>query len=129
MIGAFIDRPSDFPAVGISFGLEPIIEILKALGKEQRKTVVDVFVIPIKTPLESTALTQELRSCGIRADVDVLDRGLSKNMDYANSLAIPYVVFVGRKELESGQYKLRDMRSGNETMLTKDELIERLRAA
>ena len=129
MIGEFIGRPDDFPAVGVSFGLEPITEALKMLQKEQPKTVVHVYIIPIKTPLESNQVCQELRDCGINADVDIMERGISKNLDYANAMGIPYVVFVGKKELDQGMYKLKDMRSGEESLLPKSDLIGKLRAA
>jgi histidyl-tRNA synthetase len=126
MIGEFVGRPDDFPAIGISFGLEPITEHLKLLQKEMPKTVTKVFIIPIKTPAESNALCQELRQAGINADIDIMDRGISKNMDYANVLQIPYVVLVGKQELEAGQYKLKDMTSGEEQMLYKADLLSRL---
>jgi histidyl-tRNA synthetase len=132
MIGEFVGRPQDFPAVGISFGLEPITEAMRLQRTQQetaaQKSVVRVFVIPIKTPLESNALAQELRSAGVSTDVDLLERGISKNMDYANAMGIPFVVFVGRKELDAGQYKLKDMASGEEVLLTKEALLERLHA-
>jgi histidyl-tRNA synthetase len=127
MIGLFVGREDDYPAVGISFGLEPIIDALKTLQKEMQKTVVRVYIIPIKTPIESNMLCQDLRDCGINADVDLMDRGISKNMDFANMLGIPFVVFVGRKELEQGMYKLKDMRSGEERMLLKSDLLLLLR--
>ena len=129
MIGDFIGRTNDFPAVGISFGLEPITEAMKLAGGERRKTVVDVFIIPIKTPVESTALAQELRAAGINVDSDIMDRGISKNMDFANMLGIPFVIFVGKKELAEGQYKLKDMKTGDERMLAKEELIATLTRA
>jgi histidyl-tRNA synthetase len=127
MIGEFLQRPDDFPAVGISFGLEPITEHLKSLQKQMPKTVVKVFVIPIKTTVESNLLAQELREAGIPADVDIMDRGISKNMEYANVLGIPYTIIVGRKELEAGQYKLKDMTSGEESMLFKSDLLSLLK--
>jgi len=129
MIGEFVGRPDDYPAVGISFGLEPITEALKQLAKQQDKTVVKAYVVPIRTPVEANQLTQELRDAGINADTDIMERGISKNLDYASMLGIPYVVFVGRKELDQGLYKLKDMRSGEETMLAKSDLLERLKQA
>jgi histidyl-tRNA synthetase len=127
MIGAFLERPDEFPAVGISFGLEPITEHLKSLGQGGKKSVVRCYVIPIKTPLESNDLVATLRASGINADVDIMGRGISKNMDYANMLGIPFVVFVGKQELEQGMYKLKDMTSGEERLLTREELITRLK--
>jgi histidyl-tRNA synthetase len=127
MIGEFVGRPDEYPAVGISFGLEPITEALKLLAKQQQKTVVKVFIIPIKTPVESNELAQELRQVGINTDVDIMDRGISKNMDYANMMEIPFVIFVGKTELAQGMYKLKDMRSGEERMLPKSDLLTFLR--
>jgi histidyl-tRNA synthetase len=127
MIGEFCGRPGEFPAVGISFGLEPITEALKAKGGPGRSSVVDVFVIPIKTPIESNMVVQELRAAGINADVDIMDRGISKNLEYASLSGIPYVVFVGKKELEQGKLKLRDMHSGEEELLDRDAIVERVK--
>jgi histidyl-tRNA synthetase len=124
MIGAFVGKPDEFPAVGISFGLEPITEAIKMHTKERQRSVTKVFIIPIKTPLDSNQLCQELREAGINTDIDLLERGISKNMDYANMQGIPYVVFVGRQELEQGKYKLKDMHSGEESLLTKEELLQ-----
>ncbi|MBR9700239.1 histidine--tRNA ligase [Candidatus Woesearchaeota archaeon] len=124
MIGGFIGRPDDYPAVGISFGLAPIMD---ASEKEARRTVTDIFIIPIKTPVESNALVQELRSEGIRADTDLLERSISKNLDYANVQGMSFVVLLGENELKEGKYKLKDMGSGDEKLLTKTELIDFLK--
>jgi len=129
MIGNFLEKPDDYPAVGISFGLEPITDALRLLKKEHQKTVVQVFVLPIKTPRESNSLAQELRQAGINTDIDLLDRGITKNLDYANMLGIPFVVFVGKKELEQEMYKLKNMTTGEELMLKKNDLIRQLTKA
>jgi histidyl-tRNA synthetase len=126
MIGGFLGRPGEYPAVGISFGLEPITEALKAQNAAGRTTVVEAYVIPIKTPQESNAVAQALRAGGVNTDIDIMDRGISKNLEYASVTGIPYVVFVGRKELDAGKLKLRDMRTGEETLLDRDALVERL---
>ena len=55
-----------------------------------------------------------------------MERGPSKNLEYANSLGIPYVVFVGKKELEENKVKLRDMKSGKEEMLEVDDIIKKI---
>jgi len=88
--------------------------------------VAQVYVIPIRTQKESLGIVQELRKAGIRADIDIAGRGISKNLDFANSLGIPYVIFVGEDELKSRKLKLRDMKSGKEEALSVKELIERL---
>ena len=72
-------------------------------------------------------VAQKLRDSSINSDIDVLDKGPSKNLEYANSLGIPFVLFVGKKELEQGKFKLKDMVSGKEEMLDLLEILERLK--
>jgi histidyl-tRNA synthetase len=121
MIGMFIGR-GEYPATGISFGIEPIFEALKERKREAPKTVTEALVIPIGTLKEAVKLANELRASGIRTEIDLLERGISSNLNYANSLGIPYVVFLGKKELAEKKVKLRDMRSGDEKLLAASDV-------
>ncbi len=125
-IGNYLGKKQQIPATGLSFGIEPITEAIKLRAPTEQKTVAQVYVIPIRTQKESLGIVQELRKAGIRADIDIAGRGISKNLDFANSLGIPYVIFVGEDELKSRKLKLRDMKSGKEEALSVKELIERL---
>ena len=82
--------------------------------------------IPIKTEKECFELVGELRNNNIYAEMDLMGRGISKNLNYANNYSIPYVIIVGSDELAKQRFKLRDMISGKEEDLTKDELIKAL---
>lgn len=124
MIGSFLGSKEEIPAVGISFGLEPISVVMESKEKV-RKTVTKYYLIPINTEKETFMLAQELREKGLRVDMDFKGRGVSKNMDYANSYGIPYVIFVGKTELEQGKYKLKNMETGEEKLVTKKEIVER----
>lgn len=127
MIGSFLGEKDDYPATGVSFGIEPIYESLKLSKKiKKRKTLTDVFVIPIKTTEKSLGIVQKLRKTGIRAEIDLLERSISKNLSYANSMSIPYVVFVGERELKKGKLKLRDMKTGKEKMLKTGEIAKEI---
>jgi len=123
MIGGFLGG-KDFPAVGISIGVSRLYAAMKA---EKKKSVTDVFVIPIGVLKEALEITQVLRQNNIKTDVDLLTRGPSKNLEYASSLDIPYVLFIGKKELDQGKVKLRDMRSGKEEFLTVGEVCDKLK--
>lgn len=127
MIGMFLQGKEKVPATGISFGLVPIMEALKLKEKSDIKTVTRLFVIPIgKTKREALGIAQELRSAGVNTDIDLISRGISKNLDYANSTAIPFVLFVGERELKEKKVKLRDMKSGKEELLTVKAVAKRL---
>ena len=126
MIGAFLGK-GIYPAVGVSFGVDRIYDALLEKQKTKQKTNTQVYIIPIKTLDESMKIAQQLRDAGIKTDIDSMERGPSKNLEYANSLGIPYVVFVGKKELEENKLKLRDMKTGKEEMLKIDEAIKKLK--
>jgi histidyl-tRNA synthetase len=131
MIGQFLGGSEKIPAVGISFGLEPILEVLKEKHPNRiiRKTVTQVYVIPFKTLLaEGRAICQQLRRAGIKADMDFSAKGISDGLKYANAYEIPFVVIVGPDEVAAGKVKLRDMRSGEEKLLTVDEVPHQIKS-
>jgi len=121
MIGRFLGR-GEHPAVGLAFGLEPITEVLK---KEGKKTLVEVFVIPIK--VDALDIVKQLRDDGLKTDMDLIGRGVGKNLEYASALGIPYVVFVGEQEKKAGKVKLRNMETGDEVMLKVSEVVKKVK--
>jgi histidyl-tRNA synthetase len=127
MIGSFLGGAKKYPATGIAFGLEVITEALKEKTRFEKKSVTQAFVIPIQTEKESIKISEELRRAGINTELDLLSRGISKNLTYANSMKIPYAVIVGEQELKQNKVKIRDMKSGKEEMLSLREVIEKLR--
>lgn len=123
MIGNFVGNNQEYPAVGISFGVDVIFEVLKLKLQSLRKSVVKVFVISIKTEEESIKIISELRNRGIPSDLS-LKKGVSKGLEYASYYGIPFVLFVGENELKEGKYKLRDMKNGQEELLDKESLFK-----
>lgn len=127
MIGRLAGKKEDIPAVGISFGLDVIADARKIVKKESsRKSVVKVFIIPISTEQASLQLLAFLRNNNINSDIDLVGRGVSKNLNFANQYNIPFVIFVGDDELRKGKYKLRDMASGKEEEMSNKELVKKL---
>ena len=126
MIGNLLEK-GEYPAVGVSFGVDRIYDALIEKQENKTKTNTKVYVIPIKTINESIKIAQQLREAGIKTDIDLNEKGPSKNLEYANSLGIPYVLFVGKKELQEGKLKLRDMKSGEEEMLGFEEIVSKLK--
>ncbi|MBS3065314.1 MAG: histidine--tRNA ligase [DPANN group archaeon] len=110
-------------ATGITLGLERLMDILK---KSDKKTSSEIFVIPINTLKASLQIVNKLRKGGINTDFDMLDRSISKNLDYVNKQNIPYALFVGEKELGLGKVKLKNMKSGDEEFLSVDKVIDKL---
>jgi histidyl-tRNA synthetase len=124
LIKLYMGGDKEYPATGISFGLEPITEALKLLKQNIRKTVSQLYVVPIKTVKESLALAQELRRAGLKVDVDLLGRGVSKNLDYADKLGIPFCVIIGESELGAKVANVKNMKTGVEEKVAFDKLKE-----
>ncbi|MBI2208627.1 histidine--tRNA ligase [Candidatus Woesearchaeota archaeon] len=122
MIGEFLGKGS-FPAVGISFGLDRIYDAYVEKNKEDKKTVTKVYIVPINAFNESLKIAEELRNENVRVDIDLSGKGPSKNLQYANSFGIPYVLFIGEDELKQNKVKLKDMKSGKESLMTAKELV------
>ncbi len=112
------------PAVGISYGVERLLEILEKKLDSGSKT--RVFVAAISENLQKDALqiVQKIRELGIPAEMDLMGRNISKNLDYANKQGIQFVAILGENELKAGQIKLKDMKSGKETMVKISEIAK-----
>jgi len=126
LISSFLGSKDSYPAVGVSFGLEPILQELKARRSETglAKCVTKIYVIPFKSIVsEGRKIAQQLRQAGINTDMDLAGKGISDNLKYANAYAIPYVLIVGPDELAQGKVKLRDMKSGQEELLSVFDVI------
>ncbi|MGV8171115.1 MAG: histidine--tRNA ligase [Candidatus Woesearchaeota archaeon] len=124
MIGMYASNNRQYPAVGISFGLEPITDALKLNNPEMKKTVTELYIIPIQSFKESLVIAMTLREAGLNVDIDLMDKGISKNLDYANTLKIPFVAFIGETELKEEKIKLKNMITGNEKLVTLDEAYD-----
>ena len=122
IIGAFIGNGLDYPAVGMTFGLDVIYEALMLKDAVSIKPPVDLYIIPLGMEKPCLKLATELRSKGLKADVDMTYRRLKKSLDYANKQGIPYVVVIGENELESGEFLLKEMKTGKEYKVCIDKL-------
>ena len=127
MIAGYVGGDREIPAVGISFGMTPIMEQLKLNQEIKQKTLAKAYVIPINTVEKSLKIVQQLRKEGIPTDFSLGKKGVSKNLQYADSLGIPYAVIIGDRELKNKKVLLRDMNSGTEQMLSVKDLVKRLK--
>ncbi|HLD73244.1 MAG TPA: histidine--tRNA ligase [Candidatus Nanoarchaeia archaeon] len=127
MVGKFAGGSREIPAVGIAFGLSTILDVLKAKQEFKEKSLAKVFVIPIQTIKESLKVVQQLRKRGINVDMDLNNRGVGKNLEYASALGIPYCIILGGDELKKNKVLLRDMLSGDQFLLTLKEVIKKIK--
>ena len=117
------------PATGVAGGIERLLISLERAGVFPKLTQVGtVYVAAVNDQVrqQTYAIAARLRNLGIPSDIDVKRKSLGKQLEYANSLGIPYALIVGPQEIESGRFKLRDMKKRTEDTLTLDEIISRV---
>lgn len=118
MIGSFCGR--EISAVGISFGISVIKEALK---KKNEKSVAQFYLIPINALEKSLPILAKLRQNDLKCDIDLNNRGISKNLEYASKYEIPYSIIIGKEELKQNKIKLRDMKTGKEKLISVNDLV------
>lgn len=123
IITNFIDDGNVYPAVGLSFGLEPIYVILK---NENSSELVDYYIIPMDTPLECLELAQKIRNKNKKVLIEMNNRKIKKSFDYANKENIPYVIVLGENEVKENKITVKNMKDGSQEMIDIDEFIGRL---
>ena len=114
IITNFIDDGNSYPAVGVSFGLTALYEILKDKPYFENESLIDVYIIPINTEIESLKLANSIRKLGLKVDLEMSDRKLRKSLNYANKQNIKYVIVLGEDEIKNGKFILKDMNANNE---------------
>ncbi len=109
MITNYIDDGNIYPAMGISFGLSSIYEILKNKKVFDNNNLIDLYIVPMDTEIDSLKLASKLREKGLRVLVELNKRRVGKCLDWANRNNIPYVIVLGENEIMSGKLEIRDM--------------------
>ena len=86
-----------------------------------------VWVVSLEKQIRGGADSLELSF--VEAGVNViliLDKTVGKAMEYANSKNVLKVIFVGGEEVKKKKFKVRDMKSGKESLLSEGELVKEI---
>ena len=132
LVGMFLGK--DVPASGFSLGLERIIVVMSeremfppALVASPADVMVTIW--NEDSVGESIALANELRSKGVRVDVYPEADKLAKQFKYASSRGIPFVAIIGEDEQVKGEVAIKDLRSGEQTSVKRNDVADALRNA
>lgn len=122
IIGGFLQNGLEYPAVGISFGLEVICAALAMKEDSEYQSNIDLYIVPLGTQKESLKIAGDIRKKGIKVDIDMTNRKLKRSLDYANKENIPYVLILGENEIQEQKVKIKDMKNGTETEVNLSEV-------
>ena len=113
--------------VGISFGVDRIYDVLNALDLYPKDSLNTTQVLFINFGEKETAyclpIIAQVRQAGIRAEIYPDGAKMKKQMSYANAKQIPFVVLAGDNEIAAQKVTLKNMETGEQQLVTPEELI------
>jgi len=114
------------PAVGISVGIERLVTLIEERKTASKKTDTLLIVAAVKPEFYKNAvqLAATFREAHIPCETDLNERNLRKQLEYANSLGIPFVAIIGERETKSKTVMLHSMASGKEEQLSIEDAIK-----
>jgi histidyl-tRNA synthetase len=123
LVGLFGVEP--IPTVGYAIGGTTMHDFLEAHGLLPKfESTTDVYMIVLGDTLKGAQkLARELREEGVKVAVDITGRKLDKQIKSAVKMKVPFMLFVGEQELQSGQYTLKDTARENEEKLSFERVV------
>lgn len=113
--------------VGISFGADRIYDVLNALDLYPKESVQGTQLLFINFGEKETAYCMPIiaaaRQAGIRAEMYPDNAKMKKQMGYANAKSIGFVALAGESEIEADKITLKDMATGNQQLVTAEEMM------
>ena len=130
LAGYYIDKT--LPGVGISIGLTRLYYVLDEQGllnPELPSAPADALVLPMtENTAAAISLAESLRENGIRVQLYGEQKKFKQKMTYADRLGVPFAVLLGEDELAQGKCSVKDMRTGQQLVLTAQEAADHIRA-
>ena len=118
--------------VGISFGADRIYDVLNQLDLYPKDAVNGTQLLFVNFGEGEAAyalpILQQVRETGIRAEIYPDSTKMKKQMSYANSKAIAFVAIIGENEMKEGKVTLKNMATGEQSLVSPEELIATVKA-
>ena len=115
--------------VGISFGVDRIYDVLNALDLYPKDSLNTTQLLFINFGEKETAyclpIAAKVREAGIRTEIFPDAAKMKKQMSYANAKHIPFVALAGENEIVQGKVTLKNMETGEQILVTAEEIIEK----
>ena len=112
--------------VGISFGADRIYDVLKGLDKFPKDAIEGTKLLFSNMGSTETAyalpIAAQLRSQGISCEIYPDNTKLKKQFDYATKKGIRYFAIIGEDEIKAGEVTLKDLTTGTQQRVPKEEL-------
>ncbi len=118
---------NDVAGIGFAVGIERILMLLENTGvKIENPNQVEYYIAPMgeEESRKAFEIVCKLRAKGITADFDHMGRSIKAQFKYADKIGAKKVVVIGSNELINNSVKVKDMTTGQEQMVSFDELVK-----
>ena len=109
------------------FGADRIFDVLNQLDLYPKETVTGTELLFVNFGAAEAAyclpVMAQARQAGVRCEIYPDSAKMKKQMSYANAKAVPFVAIVGENEMNEGKVTLKNMATGEQSLLTPDEMI------
>ena len=119
----------DVPCTGASFGLDRLVFALmqKKDFKIKPKRPIVICVFDKDKIEEYIVILNKLRTSNISSEIYPGEGKLKKQMEYANKIGSPAVIFYGDDEIKSGKATLKNLETGNESSVKIEDLVNEIK--
>jgi histidyl-tRNA synthetase len=116
------------PGIGFSIGEDRLVMSVEQEHPESYKPAVDIYIAPLGALAErhSAQLAQTLRAAGCSVELG-LDSKLKRSLELANKMSARFALIVGENEIAAGRYTIKNMQSGEQQTVTREELTQRIK--
>ncbi len=125
IITNFLNDGNVYPAIGCSFGLEPIYEILKEKQVNSLKKY-DVYVYEFNNDYNLFKISDLLRKNGYKVLTELNSIKLKKAMNIANREKIDKVIIIGEDEIKNNSVTIKNMETGNQEIVKIDDIVNKI---
>ncbi len=114
----------DVPGTGFAIGFDRVMELFVKSPKYEPPVV----VVSLVESKEAFKIAERFRENGVKVVVDVMGRSMKKQMSFANDISAEYAVIIGKKELESGVFSVKDLVTGKQKSVSFEEAVELIKS-
>ncbi|MFN9666294.1 MAG: histidine--tRNA ligase [Bacteroidota bacterium] len=110
----------NIPGVGISFGVDRIYDVMEQLDLFAAIPATETEVIFLnlgeQESLVAYKLMQQLRQQGIRCEIYPEAAKMDKQLKYCDKRKVPFAMIIGNNEIEQGVVKIKNLRTGEQSI-------------
>ena len=118
----------EVPTAGFALGFDRILLALEKEGFVFPPSEKPIYILPIgdKMRKEAISLATELRKKGMKVEMDLMRRSIQKSLQYADKKGVKKVIILGEDEWKKGTISIKDMETGEQKEVKKEELLVHL---